>query len=214
MFSNVLFAEPTKGLAINFRIPKDLDDPKKVYNEFSLDAENNNHRILRQKFAPAFLSEFPAELLMYEGETKGKENKAPYFLYIGEGDAAEVKGKFHYEEWRDRITRGRMTPGKWEDVDVQTPKGEKLKGWKRITAKGKHAWDMTTMKTNITSYPSVDTFFQMWVYETPQTIAILGWWSTEEARTSSDIEKLAMVTAGTAVVSQVASAPSAPARAK
>ena len=56
---------------------------------------------------------------------------------------------------------------------------------------------------------SVDTFFQMWVYETPQAIAMLGWWSTEEARVPADIEKLAKLTAGTAVVSPTAAAAAA-----
>jgi hypothetical protein len=214
-FSAVLTDLPTEGLPINFRIPKAFT---KAFNQVSID-EETKRKISPAKFAPACLPDFPGLQRMFEGQTSSKDlkSKVPFFLYVGEGDAAAVKGKFPYEEWRERIKRGRLAPGQWEDVDAPTPKGEKLK-WKRLIATGKHVWDVTPIKTNTTEYPSLDTFFQMWVFESPQTIAILGWWSTEDARGPSDIEKLAKLTAGTAVVSPTAAAPVAapiaPAKAK
>ena len=85
----------------------------------------------------------------------------------------------------------------------------------RLIVRGKHVYDIE--RNGNVQYNAVDTFFQMWVYEAPQAIAILGWWSTEDARVPSDIEKLAMLTAGTAVVSPNAAAAAAaavPAKAK
>ena len=77
----------------------------------------------------------------------------------------------------------------------------------RLIAKGKFAYEQE--RNRKLGNDSVDTFFQMWVYEpkeSPQAIAVLGWWSTEEARVPSNIEKLAQLTAGTAVVSPAAAA--------
>jgi hypothetical protein len=199
---------PTDDLAINFRVPQLFT---KEFNQVSADPDNNNKRIVGLKFAPPFLPDFPGLQLMFEGEYAGKDAKTPVYLYIGEGDPTAVKGKFPYEQWHDRLKRGRMTPGPWEDVEVQTPKGEKLH-WMRLIAKGKHVYDIE--RNNKVEYNAVDTFFQMWVYEAPQAIAILGWWSTEDARAPTDIEKLAQLTAGTAVVSPMAAAVPAPAKPK
>jgi len=194
----------TDDLAINFRVPLVFT---KAFNRISADPENNNMRILPLRFAPPFLADFPGLQLMFEGEYASKDMKTPLYLYIGEGDPSSVKGKFPYELWRDRIKRGQMNPGKkFEPVDALTPKGEKLH-WMRLIATGKHVYDIA--RNNNVEYKSVDTFFQMWVYEAPQAIAILGWWSTEDARVPSDIEKLAMLTAGTAVVSPTAAAAAA-----
>ena len=193
--------KPTIDLAINFRVPKLF---KQEFTKVSADPENNNHRISPSKFGPPFLIGFPGLERMFEGEYEAKNATSPVFLYIGEGNPAETKGKFPYKEWSERITRGRFQPSAWEAVDVQTPSGEKLK-WQRLTAKGKFVYNVAV--NHVVQYPSVDTFFQMWVYETPQAVAVLGWWSTEEARLPSDIEKLAMLTAGTAVVSQNPPAP-------
>jgi hypothetical protein len=204
-FSEVLTDQPTDGLPINFRIPKGLT---KAYNQISADSDNDNHRISRLKFAPAFLPDFPGLMTMFEGEADSTpEFKAPYYLYIGEGTESAVKGKFPYQEWRDRIQRSRMKPGAWEDVEAQTPKGAKLK-WKRLTVTGKHVWEVTRRGSRTPENPSVDTFFQMWVYETPQTIAVLGWWSTNSMRPT--MQQMAELTAGTAVVSPSAAVAPAP----
>lgn len=195
---------PTDDLAINFRIPQLF---KKEFTAISADPERENTRILRQKFAPWFLPDFPGLERMFEGDFVVKDTTSPLFLYIGEGDPAAIKGKFPYQEWRDRLKRARFEPGAWEPVDVQTSTGGKL-SWQRLTAKGKSAYDV--VKSGKPDIPAVDTFFQMWVYETPQAVAVLGWWSTEEARVPSDIEKLASLTAGTAIVSSSVTVAPAP----
>jgi hypothetical protein len=194
----------TNDLAINFRFPLVFT---KEFNQISADPENNNKRILPLRFAPPFMHDFPGLQLMLEGQFAAKDVKTPLYLYVGEGDPSSVKGKFPYEQWRERLKRGRLTPGSWEPVDAQTPKGDKLH-WMRLIARGKHVYDIE--RNNNIAYNAVDTFFQMWVYEAPQAIAVLGWWSTEDARGPSEIEKLAMLTAGTAVVSPTAAAAVAP----
>jgi hypothetical protein len=201
--------EPTDDLPINFRFPQLFT---KEFNRISADPENANKRILLSKFVPSFLPEFPGLRLMLQGEyaTESFSLRSPVYLYVGEGDPATVKGKFPYEQWRDLIKRARFAPGAWEPVEVQNPKGKKL-SWMRLIAKGRFAYDQERNRQPVTS--SVDTFFQMWVYEpkeAPQVLAVLGWWSTEEVRAPSDIEKLAQLTAGTAVVSPAAAAPPPP----
>lgn len=202
--------DPTDDLPINFRFPMLFT---KEFNRVSVDLENDNKRILPTKFAPPFLPDFPGQQLMLEGDFINKDVRTPIFLYVGEGDPTTVKGKFPYEQWRERLGRSLMKPEAWKQVEVQTPKGGKL-SWNRLTAKGKFEYDVERNRKIVLD--AVDTFFQLWVYEpkdTPQAIAVLGWWSTEEVRLPSDIEKLARLTAGTAVVSPRAVAAAAAAAA-
>ncbi len=190
--------EATTDLAINFRVPQLLT---KEYNSISADPDVGTHKISITRFAPPGLPDFPGLQRKFEADfyvqTTGQTEIS---LWIGEGSTASVKGKFPYAQWTTRAKQaGFGIMHDWEDVETPTPEHGKLT-WKRLDTQRKNA-----QATEI---------FQMWVYETPKQIAILGWMADKRAWEAVNLGELARVTAGSATLSTTLASEPAPAPAK
>lgn len=196
--------DPTTDLAINFRVPQVFT---KEFTPLSADPDNDSRRIAPFRFLPPGLPGFPGLLRRFEAEYLGQE-RSTVSLLVGEGDPATVKDKFPYGLWQTRLQLAGFQVGKWEPVKVQSPTGGAL-DWNRLKAKTSVL--SKSEQGNGKGPATITVNYEMWVYETPQAIAVLGWLAKEDAWTALLVGKLAELTAGTAVVSPNAAAILAPA---
>jgi hypothetical protein len=186
---------PTTDLPVNFRIPVVMKDG---YDRNSAMPGDSKQKIRQDLIAPLFMMDFPGLRMMYQGDMTSKQfERLPIYCYLGEGDAVSVKGKFPYDTWLARVKNKFPNTKAWESIDVPTPLGKKL-SWKRLVAKGKQEFEI--VESNKARPSTMDGAFQLWVYETPQWISILGWRAPTEAAESFHLDDLAKLTAGTAVV--------------
>lgn len=191
--------DPTTDLAINFRVPQLFI---KEYTSISADPENESHRISITRFAPPGLPDFPGLERKFEVQVSipNVGGQTQIALWIGEGPTASIRGKFPYSQWANRLKQtGYEVTHPWEDISAPTPDHGTL-NWKRLEAQRK-----TDDGTAI---------FQMWIYETPKQIAVLGWMTDKRIWEDSKIGELAKVTAGTATISASAAAEPVPVKKK
>lgn len=197
---------PTADLPINFRIPLIFTEAYDRNSVHPLDQEGGKPKRIRpDRVAPPFLLDFPGLRVMYQGEQSdsGHTQTLPYYCYLGEDTAASVNGKFPYDAWLERIKRNLTITQPWKSIDVNTPivndAGQiRSLNWKRLVAKGKMEFDIVNFQTR--EFRELDGYFEMWVYETPQWIAVLGWRAPESIIDQLHFSELARLTAGTAVV--------------
>ncbi len=212
--------QPTTDLPINFRIPLLFTEAYDRNSAHPLDAQDGKpQRVHRDRVAPPFMQEFPGLRVMYQVELddppppQAKVQTLPVYCYLGEGATASVKGKFPYDVWLAQIKNGLHDPDikGWETVEVNAPEvnaaGQLKKlTWKRLVAKGKQEFDMVSFNTR--EFKTVDGYFELWVYETPEWTAVLGWRAPQSIVERIHLPELAKLTAGTAVVNPAIPAPS------
>jgi len=214
------FAElrrPTDDLPINFRIPLIFTA---AYDRNSAHPLDEGKRIHQDRVAPGFMQDFPGLRVMYQGEVddppppQNPTQTVPYYCYVGEGATDSVKGKFPYDLWLARVKRNQPDVRGWESVEVPMPEvnaaGQVKKlTWKRLVAKGKQEFDLVSFPKSPSprrEYQSLDGYFELWVYETPQWIAVLGWRAPQSVVDKIHLSELAKLTAGTAVVNSAMAA--------
>jgi hypothetical protein len=212
--------QPTDDLPINFRIPRIFTEAYDRNSAHPLDAQSGQpKRVHRDRVAPPFMQEFPGLRAMYQVELdeppppQNRVQTLPVYCYLGEGATASVKGKFPYDVWLAQIRSGLHDPDikGWETVEVNTPEvnaaGQVKKlTWKRLVAKGKQEFDMVDFSTR--EFKTVDGYFELWVYETPDWTAVLGWRAPQSIVERIHLSELAKLTAGTAVVNPAMPPPS------
>ena len=173
--------QPTDDLPINFRIPLIFSE---AYDRNSAHPLDEGKRIHVDRVAPPFMMDFPGLRVMYQGEVddppppQNAVRRLPYYCYLGEGATASLKGKFPYDAWLARIKKNQPDTQGWETVEVNTPEinaaGQiKKLTWKRLVAKGPQEFDIVNYRTR--EFKTLPGHFELWVYETPQWIAVLGW---------------------------------------
>lgn len=204
--------QPTDDLPINFRIPLLFTEAYDRNSAHPLDAQAGQpKRIHPDRVAPPFMQDFPGLRVMYQVELdeppppQNKVQSLPVYCYLGEGATASVKGKFPYDAWLAQIKNRLHDPdiNGWETVEVNTPElnaaGQVKKlTWKRLVAKGKQEFDMVNFSTR--EFKTLDGYFELWVYETPEWTAVLGWRAPQSIVERIHLPDLAKLTAGTAVI--------------
>jgi hypothetical protein len=179
------------GSNLVIRLPKMMNQ---AYNKNSIYSFDANGEIDPERLNPPFLNPFPGLVNCYEAFVKDPAgDNLPFYLYTGirplspEGKAGlkqELLGKL----------KALAADASLEDVEALTPQGAKIV-WKKIAIAMPQLF-----------FPSgqgrmgakmLDGSFELWLYEAPTSLVLLGWRAPQTVAGTINLSNLAKLTAGT-----------------
>ena len=184
-------ASEIPGTNLYIRVPKFFD---RAYNRSSNYTDDENGEIDPERLNPPFLNPFPGLLGCYEAFAKIASGESiPVYLYAGvRVIGGEGKAGFQ-QELADKLQK--LDPqAHWEDITVRDPEDNPV-NWKVITASFTQPFfPQGHGRKDAKQLPG---FFQLWWFDAPTGVVLLGWRAADETATANNYRKLAELTAGT-----------------
>ncbi|HEY1784513.1 MAG TPA: hypothetical protein VGG30_03155 [Pirellulales bacterium] len=195
------------GTNLGIRLPKVFDKP---YNKNSTYSFDPNGEIDPERLNPPFLNPFPGLVNCYEVFAKESTGEnLPYYLYTGVRVLAP-EGKAALEQELLGKLKAIVPTASLDDVQAVTPRGAKV-AWKKIAITMPQSFFPSGKgRTGGMMQPGV---FELWFYEAPTGLVMLGWRAPETLAEQVKLNGLATLTAGTLEVKPEEAKPAVPAAA-
>jgi hypothetical protein len=179
------------GTNLVIRVPKFFT---KSYNKNSIYSDDAGGDIDLERLNPVFLNPFPGLVATYEDFQKNaKEENLPVYLYLGVRELTP-EGKAALEQEILAKLKAVAPDASWRSVDVPTLRGDPVV-WKKLEVRMPQGFFPAGQgRAGVKKMPGD---FQLWWYDTPTGVVLLGWRAEETIADQIGLGNLAELTAGT-----------------